>query len=200
MCFNDGASPVPPSFGKTLVEHSVLPRVSGIAPSSADSPSASRSSVVAHLGLTGGGRMRPTGWEHARAGRCQSAFVCGAIASSSARGLQEQTSSSHHGYEDVLQMARSRLPPCFMQEPQKRSCNHGGAAAASPLLPPACCGTQRRLCGCPALPRGSAARPEPRRVFRPYGEAVREPKRQPLRLPREESGRVQSRNATSSLD
>lgn len=119
MCFNYGASPVPPSFGKTLIEHLIRPRTGGTAPSPAASPVASRSS------LTEQGRMRPAGWEHARAGSCHSAFICGAIASSSA-----QTSSSHPGSEDVSQMERRSLPPL----PQPRWDGDVGRTARSSRL------------------------------------------------------------------
>lgn len=98
--------------------------------------------------------MRPTGWEHARAASCHSAFICGAIASSSAWGLQEQMSSSHQGYEDVLQMERESLQPCFMQEPQKYSCSQGGTATlAGQPGPPDCpllCLLQALRLSCPA--------------------------------------------------
>lgn len=129
MWFNYRASPVPPSFGKILIERLILLHIGGIA----------QTARLHRLSLTEDGRMRPAGWERARAGSCHSAFICGAIASSSAQGLQEQTSSSHEGSEDVLQTERKSRQPCAMQEPQKYSCSQGGTAKlAGQPGPPDC--------------------------------------------------------------
>lgn len=137
------------------------------------------------------GRMRPPGWSTPG-----QAVVIPHLSAEPPRGLPEQTSSSHHGYGDVLQMERKSLQPRFTQEPQKYSCGQGGTAtwAEEPGAPDC---LSAAVLPCPGelrAPRNSGG------VFHPYGEPVREPKRQPLRLPLQESGRVQSRNATSSLD